>query len=577
MYSSDIFDTLITRRTATPTGIFVIVQYRLQKPEYHVFSEYLRKHFFSVRKAAEQQARYVFMSEREITLEQIYSVIGHVCCLSPEEVELLKNMEIEAELEFTAAIDKNINLLLDQLYHDEKVILISDMYLDQNTIRKILVKQNAVFSELPIYVSSEQKCPKANGLYYRVYENEGISFKDWTHMGDHIEVDFNIPNRIGITANHIAFPGLLPWEKTCLSEDDITWQLMCGAARNSRIGREKSDAYEIGTSIGAGILFPYIRWILKECSARGIKHLFFASEESDILHTITECAIEKMCLDIRTSAMHDLPQTWKDLDTMTDPFAFVEVQGTGEAQISLQKSLGSRHIMAFYLRKSTILGSPGCSFLVYMDGYDPVSNSVIETLTRIPHKKTTAEDRRVMEYGFQDYMDGVLETVHNLLELPEDMLWDVDLDKIGWAYLNYLHDNPDERLLDSKAEECQACREKNPKAQIKKQYELNLNEISDRIVLYAAGRVGRALYEQLSQAPGKEIVLWVDTHADAVERSRYAGFPVDIADRLPLVQYDQVVIAVLYEDKALEIKRQLIEQGVPEEKIYWGAYFRDNG
>ena len=60
MYSFDVFDTLLTRVTATPEGIFALMQHCLQevqKEKQIFFSDYIKTNFFSLRIGAEQVAR----------------------------------------------------------------------------------------------------------------------------------------------------------------------------------------------------------------------------------------------------------------------------------------------------------------------------------------------------------------------------------------------------------------------------------------------------------------------------------------------------------------------------------------
>ena len=50
LYSFDIFDTLITRTTATPCGIFSIMEkHLLQDSEYANFPEIVKQNFFIIR------------------------------------------------------------------------------------------------------------------------------------------------------------------------------------------------------------------------------------------------------------------------------------------------------------------------------------------------------------------------------------------------------------------------------------------------------------------------------------------------------------------------------------------------
>ena len=59
VYSFDVFDTLITRTTAEPKGIFTIMEEILRKDAlYERYPLHLRRHFRQFRVEAEVQARY---------------------------------------------------------------------------------------------------------------------------------------------------------------------------------------------------------------------------------------------------------------------------------------------------------------------------------------------------------------------------------------------------------------------------------------------------------------------------------------------------------------------------------------
>ena len=50
LYSFDVFDTLITRKTAIPTGIFALMQKELETNEkYETIPLYLRNNFYNIR------------------------------------------------------------------------------------------------------------------------------------------------------------------------------------------------------------------------------------------------------------------------------------------------------------------------------------------------------------------------------------------------------------------------------------------------------------------------------------------------------------------------------------------------
>lgn len=81
---------------------------------------------------------------------------------------------------------------------------------------------------------------------------------------------------------------------------------------------------------------------------------------------------------------------------------------------------------------------------------------------------------------------------------------------------------------------------------------------SDRILLYGAGRFGKALHKYIEENEICEIVSWTD-------KSRIDGtVPIEEAVKQ---SYDKVVIAVLLADMSQEIKTELLDRGIESERI----------
>ena len=77
LYSFDVFDTLITRKTQTPKGVFLYMQEELKKiEEYKTIAD----EFALLRVDAEQKAR-IFNSGDEIGISDIYKCFVKYCHL----------------------------------------------------------------------------------------------------------------------------------------------------------------------------------------------------------------------------------------------------------------------------------------------------------------------------------------------------------------------------------------------------------------------------------------------------------------------------------------------------------------
>jgi len=84
-----------------------------------------------------------------------------------------------------------------------------------------------------------------------------------------------------------------------------------------------------------------------------------------------------------------------------------------------------------------------------------------------------------------------------------------------------------------------------------------------RIILYAAGNVGRSYYRQISETAHCKIVLWVDKNIN-----NKIVFSPEAIKELREDEYDYVIIALNNDDVIGEVYKSLIEYGVSSEKIF---------
>ena len=202
MYSFDVFDTLITRTTATPQGIFALMKDRLtEERETNELQDYVIENFFELRIHSEELIRENAASQmtEEVNLNDIYMAMAVCGCLDKEQMEYLCCMERKTELDHVVGIPENIQRLKELIRQGEHVVLISDMYLSEKDIREILVKVDNIFEKIPLYVSSEYGKRKTTGnLYRQVQELENVSYEDWIHIGDNLYQDIEVPYGLGI-------------------------------------------------------------------------------------------------------------------------------------------------------------------------------------------------------------------------------------------------------------------------------------------------------------------------------------------------------------------------------------------
>lgn len=90
-------------------------------------------------------------------------------------------------------------------------------------------------------------------------------------------------------------------------------------------------------------------------------------------------------------------------------------------------------------------------------------------------------------------------------------------------------------------------------------------ECGSRVILYGAGRVGVDYYRHIYRWGLLKLVLWVDKAG--LEHNK--PYPVVSPEKIDDCEYDYIIIAVKQKGLADEIKKELAERGIINEKILW--------
>ena len=92
LYSFDVFDTVITRRVATPWGIFALMREKLRKEQQeNGLAEYVIENFYELRIHSEELIRksLSFWGKEEITLRDIYRAMAVSGFLNESQISYL--------------------------------------------------------------------------------------------------------------------------------------------------------------------------------------------------------------------------------------------------------------------------------------------------------------------------------------------------------------------------------------------------------------------------------------------------------------------------------------------------------
>lgn len=316
LYSFDVFDTLITRTTATPLGIFALIEDKLKKSTFDMPSN-IKNNFYYLRIECERNIRKYFLKDgkEDFSIYDIYNYLSLNNFLSDKQKQFLINLEIETEIENSIPIEANIKILKSLVNENYKVVLISDMYLTSDIIRKILTKHDNIFKNINIYSSSDYSKTKHSGNLYKIVKDiENIDYKEWKHMGDNEYSDIFKAKKLSIDTELFCYEQLLDFEKRIIHSnmDDSSIQLLVGLSRNIRLDNQKmSYPKKLGISLGGQIFIGYIEWIL-DCSLKyNIKNIYFIARDGFGLKTMADIIIKNKNLNIKTYYIYGSREAWQ--------------------------------------------------------------------------------------------------------------------------------------------------------------------------------------------------------------------------------------------------------------------------
>jgi FMN phosphatase YigB (HAD superfamily) len=319
LYSFDVFDTLITRRTPSPKDIFSIIRnILLNDTTYSVIPSFVIEGFCDYRIMSEQY-QYSYNNYHngysDCSFDEIYQNFTDNFSLTETQISRLKQLELEIEYENLVPITKNINKLKDLVANGTRVVLISDMYHSSDTIRKWLLKFDSIFENIKIYVSNECKCKKYGGdLYKFVKEKEGIEYNNWVHFGDNATSDIEHAKNLGINAQKYEYPTLRSFQNFAndRSSYSISSLLSIGCSKNLKIDNINGNSkYDIGASLTAPILVPYIMWVLEESVKNEYKTLYFIARDGYFLKEIADFIIQGKNINIKTKYIYGSRLAWQ--------------------------------------------------------------------------------------------------------------------------------------------------------------------------------------------------------------------------------------------------------------------------
>ena len=492
MVSFDIFDTLITRKTYNPAGVFAIAAEQVLskcRSEKFYYEEIVRD-FVSLRISAERNARRrcLILGKKETTLNCIYGVIKEATFINEEIISQIQEAEIRAEINCAMAIRKNVEVLKKHIHSGEKVVLISDMYLPQKVIEEILKKAAPEIAHLPVYVSSETGCVKSDGsLFSYVRDCENADYGLWEHYGDDMQSDKTVPRMLGINVGEIYLPvhsSYLDYYANKTEQYNPNIQISLGVMKqlvgyadylSEDLTKNKWGGYIAGVAIGGPLFFGYVKWILDDCIDGGISDIYFLSRDGYILKKVADIIISHNELKIKTHYLYSSRTAWQTTDCevlvkyaeqqidLSNGVALVDIQGTGRTVDCFVKAVRTK-----YRKFNPFVYYYSYDFSDYKPDYNLKSYSfekedyLLEILSRAPEDRTKgfeALDGNIVpvfeqsgivwkETGIESYIKGVCGYTECLLKAEKTFGFELKGNKLEEIIKDYVLNVSDKDIDD---------------------------------------------------------------------------------------------------------------------------------
>lgn len=288
--SFDIFDTVLTRLVECPIDIFSIVEKYLIERDYSCIG------FAAARFESEKIARNIAyqQNEEEITLDNIYEQLKNAYPKYQDFIQEAKQTEIMFEVNYSVPSLDNLFLINKILEKNKKIILVSDMYLSEETIKEML-KQIGVSSYDKLYLSSKLLKTKNHGSIWENVLNDYGNQKI-LHIGDNYYSDVELPQKNGIDT--IWYNSLITERRLggLLSTNIIPFSLMKKMILLTDKELSKDFWLAFGITNGSFFVYSFLQWLNDRIRKNKIEHVYFCSRDAQILYKLwKEFNFDKLC------------------------------------------------------------------------------------------------------------------------------------------------------------------------------------------------------------------------------------------------------------------------------------------
>lgn len=294
----DLFDTLIKRPTETPADVYKFLEKEAIKITGGVAEDFAR-----VRLNAEVETRNS-STKGEISLNEIYDYIKSYYDFDDSTIDKLISLETESEINFVTRRDFGKSLWDIAVSSRKPIYIISDMYLDESVIIRMLSKLG--YNDYSgVFVSSTYGVrKKEGGLFDSVIQSLGISPASILHTGDNKIADIDMAKERGISTfrllrsidrmrtNELYKKIYNPKSGAGEKARSVIAGLTAHSLFDHTSGENERNSLFQGSSLNLGyaalgpMISGFMLWLGREAKRGGVTKLFFLSREGWLLKQV---------------------------------------------------------------------------------------------------------------------------------------------------------------------------------------------------------------------------------------------------------------------------------------------------
>lgn len=393
--SFDIFDTLVKREVFNPNEIYDIVQRKYNKTNKNIIKSF-KKNRIRAQKVAVSKLK----EREEVTIFEIYNELSNY--YSKSVCDKLLNLEIETEIKSCFSNYDLINgLYKEALDLNKKIIITSDMYLDKDTIKKILKKCNINYYKL--YLSSDCGYRKSRGSIFKYIKKDlNIKSNQLVHIGDNFLSDYIMPRMNGIYSIRIFPKCNCSFNYKKVKSDYLRDYNNLKKFIDVHIDINKSYYYKMGYETFGPILYGFVKMLNDEIDNKD--KMFFLSRDGYLIskaYSLIDNVNETKYFYASRRALI-VPTLWQvnSLKEMLDKFYirdFIKVENLFR-KLGLEKSQYNKIVKKYNYKLSDNIKYNDLFLSPFIDLFDEIKPII--------HENSKKEYKLLLEYMKQEGFDN---------------------------------------------------------------------------------------------------------------------------------------------------------------------------